>query len=47
MRREYLTKEELSDHLRLQRIDDVADVMAAYVEGDGKISVIARRKKNA
>src|SRR5690554_5928112 len=46
MRREYLTEEELTDHLRLEGIDDVAEVKAAYVEGDGKISVIARRKKN-
>src|SRR5690606_41696809 len=44
MRREYLTEEELTDHLRLEGIDDVAEVKAAYVEGDGKISVIARRR---
>ena len=44
MRREYLTEEELTDHLRLEGIDDVDDVKAAYVEGDGKISVIAKRK---
>ena len=46
MRREYLTEEELTDHLRLEGIDDVAEVKAAYVEGDGKISVIARKKDN-
>lgn len=46
MRREYLTEEELTDHLRLQGIEDVGEVKAAYLEGDGKISVIARRKKN-
>ena len=43
MRREYLTEEELTDHLRLEGIDDVSEVKAAYVEGDGKISVIARK----
>lgn len=31
MRREYLTEEELTDHLRLEGIDDVAEVKAAYV----------------
>jgi uncharacterized membrane protein YcaP (DUF421 family) len=46
MRREYLTEEELTDHLRLEGIDDVGEVKAAYVEGDGKISVVARKKKN-
>lgn len=45
MRREYLTEEELTDHLRLEGIDDVGEVKAAYVEGDGKISVIARKKE--
>lgn len=45
MRREYLTEEELTDHLRLVGIDDIGEVKAAYVEGDGKISVIERRKK--
>lgn len=44
MRREYLTEEELTDHLRLEGIDNVDEVKAAYVEGDGKISVIAKRK---
>jgi uncharacterized membrane protein YcaP (DUF421 family) len=45
MRREYLTEEELTDHLRLEGIDKVDDVKAAYIEGDGHISVIAKRKK--
>lgn len=44
MRREYLTEEELTDHLRLEGIDDVGAVKEAYIEGDGKISVIAKRK---
>ena len=45
MRREYLTEEELTDHLRLEGIDDISEVKAAYVEGDGKISVVARKKR--
>ena len=45
MRREYVTEEELTDHLRSVGIDDIGEVKAAYVEGDGKISVIERRKK--
>lgn len=44
MRREYLTEEELTDHLRLEGIDDVGEVKEAYIEGDGKISVIAKHK---
>lgn len=46
MRREYLTEEELTDHLRLEGIDDISEVKAAYVEGDGKISVVARKKED-
>src|SRR5690606_25133674 len=45
MRREYLTEEELTDHLRLEGFDDLGKVKAAFVEGDGKISVIAKRKR--
>lgn len=45
MRREYLTEEELTDHLRLEGIDKVDNVKAAYIEGDGNISVIAKKKK--
>lgn len=44
MRREYLTKEELMENLRHQGIEDLQDVKAAYIEGDGKITVI---KQNA
>lgn len=45
MRREYLTENELMDHLRIEGIDEVKDVKVAYVEGDGKISVV-RKKAN-
>jgi uncharacterized membrane protein YcaP (DUF421 family) len=40
MRREYITLEELQEKLREQGIERVADVKAAYLEGDGQISVI-------
>ena len=45
MRREYLTEEELTDHLRLEGIEDVDQVKAAYIESDGKISVLCKTKK--
>ena len=40
MRREFLTEQELMGHLREQGIAGLADVKAAYIEGDGAISVI-------
>jgi uncharacterized membrane protein YcaP (DUF421 family) len=40
MRREYITLEELQQKLREQGIEQLADVKAAYLEGDGQISVI-------
>jgi len=40
MRREFITMEELHEKLREQGIEKVADVKAAYLEGDGQISVI-------
>jgi uncharacterized membrane protein YcaP (DUF421 family) len=43
MRREYITMEELKSQLRLQGVDDLTEVRAAYMEGDGQISVIRRR----
>jgi len=45
MRREYLTSEELYDHLRLEGIDDVKEIKAAYIESDGKISVLRHKGK--
>lgn len=47
MRREYITREELQEKLREQGIDKVANVKAAYLEGDGQISVIKREKDDA
>jgi uncharacterized membrane protein YcaP (DUF421 family) len=40
MRREFITLEELREKLREQGIERLADVKAAYLEGDGQISVI-------
>ncbi len=40
MRREFITMNELLEKLREQGIDDIRDVNAAYLEGDGQISVI-------
>ncbi|SNB46255.1 DUF421 domain-containing protein [Geobacter sp. DSM 9736] len=43
MRRELLTEEELMSYLRQQGFDRVEEVKAAYVEGEGKITVISRK----
>jgi uncharacterized membrane protein YcaP (DUF421 family) len=43
MRKEFITNDELSSELRQQGIEDVRDVKAAWLEGNGEISVI---KKN-
>jgi uncharacterized membrane protein YcaP (DUF421 family) len=43
MRREYISVEELRSKLREHGIDDLADVKAMYLEGDGEISVIKRK----
>jgi uncharacterized membrane protein YcaP (DUF421 family) len=40
MRREFITMEELQEKLREQGIEDLKDVRAAYLEGDGQISII-------
>jgi uncharacterized membrane protein YcaP (DUF421 family) len=42
MRREFTTHEELLSQLRLQGINDVTQVRAAYLEADGRISVLDR-----
>jgi uncharacterized membrane protein YcaP (DUF421 family) len=44
MRREYITREELEQKLREQGIAELADVKVAYLEADGQISVIQRKK---
>jgi uncharacterized membrane protein YcaP (DUF421 family) len=40
MRREFITMQELREKLREQGIEKLTDVKAAYLEGDGQISVI-------
>jgi uncharacterized membrane protein YcaP (DUF421 family) len=43
MRKEFLTEAELMSHLHKQGIDDLDAVKVAFVEGDGRISVIERK----
>jgi len=40
LRREFITMDELHEKLREQGVEKIADVKAAYLEGDGQISVI-------
>lgn len=40
MRREFLTEEELMGSLRQQSIASVSEVKAAYIEGEGAVSII-------
>ena len=44
MRREFLTDEELMSHLREQGIDRFEDVKSAFVEGEGKITAVPKRR---
>jgi uncharacterized membrane protein YcaP (DUF421 family) len=46
MRRELITEEELMGKIREQGIDDLSQVKEAYMEGDGRISVIAGEGKS-
>lgn len=41
MRREFITEEELMDHLRQEGIEELKDVKQAFVESEGKITVIS------
>ena len=43
MRHEYITMEELMTELRLHGVDDVRQVRRAYIESDGKISVLLHK----
>lgn len=45
MRRELITEAELMGQLREQGLDDLSKVKAAYIESDGRISVIQREQK--
>ncbi len=40
-----ITQEELMSLLREQGVEDLSDVERAYIEPDGRISVIAREEK--
>ena len=42
MRKEFITEEELLSQLREQGVGDLGDVSAAYMEADGRISVLTR-----
>ena len=44
MRKELVTNDELEQMLRVQGIEDVAEIKAAYLESDGELSVIKREK---
>jgi len=46
MRREFITMDELQEKLREQGIEKLAEVKAAYLEGDGEISVIRSSAKS-
>jgi uncharacterized membrane protein YcaP (DUF421 family) len=45
MQKEMITMEELMSQLREQGIEDLKEVKKAYLEGDGKISVISEDKE--
>lgn len=45
LRREMITQKELHRQLRKQGVDDLEKVKAAYIEGDGKISVVLQEDK--
>ena len=47
MQKEELSEEQLMSHLRQQGVDDVTLVAKAYVEGDGRISVIKASRRQS
>ncbi len=44
LRWELITEEELMSHIRQQGVDDLSQVREAYMEGDGRISVVTYQK---
>ena len=44
MRREMITREELLSHLREEGVESVSEVKKAYLEGDGRLSVIKKKR---
>lgn len=47
MRQEMITAEELNSQLRQQGIENCTEVKKAYIEGDGRISIIKRQPDDA
>ena len=45
MRKEYITEEELMDHLRKHEIEEVDQVKAAFVESEGHITVLKKKAR--
>ena len=45
LRRAELSREDMLEAIRLEQVDDPADVAAAYVEGSGKVSVVPKRNR--
>lgn len=45
MRREFITEDELMMQLREQGLNDVSQVKEAYIESDGRVSVIQYKQK--
>jgi uncharacterized membrane protein YcaP (DUF421 family) len=45
MRREYITREEVEAKLRETGIENIAEVKTMFLESDGKISVISKKRK--
>ncbi len=45
MRRELISREEMMSQLRQQGIEDPREVARAFIEGDGRISIIRREEK--
>jgi uncharacterized membrane protein YcaP (DUF421 family) len=45
LRREFLTEQELMSKIRESGVEDLSEIQAAYMEGDGTISVIKRDEK--
>jgi uncharacterized membrane protein YcaP (DUF421 family) len=46
MRQELITEDELMMQLRQQGLDEVSDVKEAYIESDGRISVIRHKQRH-
>lgn len=47
MRRELITEEELLGQIRQQGLDDVKKVKEAYMESDGRISIIEQKRRQS